>query len=70
MFSGKLNYQNVMHYSAYRGISIECDVNMRQFTICFRSGAVVETLEKKAAECCKIFGFDSPSSQFIFNGLN
>jgi len=36
----------------------------------FQSGAVVEKLEKKAAECCRIFGLDSPSRQFIFNALS
>jgi len=37
-------YQNVVFY---RGISIECDALMRHFTLCFQSGTVVETLEKK-----------------------
>jgi len=57
-----------MHYNAYRGISIEYDVYMRHFKLYFQIGAVVETLEK-SAECCRIFGFDSPSRQFIFNAL-
>jgi len=42
-------YQIVMHYSAYRALSIECVVKMRHFTLYFQSGAVVETLENKAA---------------------
>jgi len=25
--------------------------------------------KKQNAECCRIFGFDSPSHQFIFNAL-
>jgi len=33
---------------------------MRRFTLYFQSGAVVETMKNKAAECCRIFGFDSP----------
>jgi len=51
----------IMHYSVYRGISVECDV-LRSL----QSSAVVETLEKKASECFRIFGFDSPSRQFIY----
>jgi len=34
---------------------------MRHFALYFQSGAVVETLENKATEFCRIFGFDSPS---------
>jgi len=43
---------------------------MRHITLYFQSGAVVETMENKAVECCRIFGFDSPSRQFIFNALS
>jgi len=43
---------------------------MRHFTFNLQSSGVVETLEKKAAECCRIFGFDSPSRQIIFNALS
>jgi len=42
---------------------------MRHFTLYYQSGAVVETLKKKTVKCCRIFGFDSPSRQFIFNAL-
>jgi len=35
-----------------------------------RRGPVVETLGKEAAECCRIFGFDFPSCQLIFNALS
>jgi len=43
---------------------------MRHFKLYFQSGAVVETLKKKATECCRIFGFDSPSRWFILNALS
>jgi len=39
---------------------------MQRLTLYFQSGAVVETLEKKATECCTIFELDFPSRQFIF----
>jgi len=42
---------------------------MRHFKVNFQSIAVVKTLKIKAAECYKIFEFDSPSRQFIFNAI-
>jgi len=45
-----------MQYSVCRGISIECDVKMRHFTLYFRSGAVVETLEKKQRNAAEFLG--------------
>jgi len=58
-------YQIVMYYSAYRGYRsnamFKCDVSER------RRG---RNAGKKAAECCRIFGFDSQSRQFIFNALH
>jgi len=45
-----------MHYSAYRSISIECDVKMRHFTLCFQSCVVVETLEKKQQNAAEFLG--------------
>jgi len=63
--------QNVMQCSAYRGRHID---RMRYlnatFYALFLERVVVETLEKEAAECCRIFGFDSKSRQFIFNALS
>jgi len=61
-------YQNVMYYSAYRGISIECDI--LRSTLYFQSGGVVETLEKKQWNAAEFFGFDSLSHQYIFNALS
>jgi len=62
-------YQNVIHYSAYRAYRsnamFKCDI--------FRSifGAAPWSKHwKKAAECCRILGFDSPWRQFIFNALS
>jgi len=48
-------YQNVMHYTAYKGISIECDVSIRHFMLYFQSSAVVETLEKNSSEMVQNF---------------
>jgi len=45
-----------MHYSAYRGTSIECNVLMRHFTLYFQSGAVFETLEKKQRNAAEFLG--------------
>jgi len=49
-------YQNVMHCSVYKRISIECDVYMRHFALYFQSGAVVETLEKKQRNAAEFLG--------------
>jgi len=49
-------YQNVMHCSAYRGISIECDVQIQHFTLYFQSGALVETVEKKRGNAAEFLG--------------
>jgi len=43
----------------------KCDI-----LLYFQSGSVVKTLENKAAERCRIFGFDFPSRHFIFNALS
>jgi len=44
---------------------------MQHFMLYFQSGSVVVWSKcwKKAAEWCRIFGFYSPSCQFIFNAL-
>jgi len=34
-----------------------------------RRSGVIETLENKAAESCRIIWFDSPSRQFNFNAM-
>jgi len=58
------HYQNVMHYSAYGDISIECHVYMRHFTLYFQSGAVVKTLEKKQRNAAE---FWKKSSEMLQN---
>jgi len=62
-------YQNVMHYSAYRGISIECDCINVTFYDLFSERCRDLNAGKKAAKGCRNFGFDSLSRQFIFNAL-
>jgi len=67
-------YQNVMHYSAYRCIlhiyRMRC-LNATFYALFSkRRRGRWSKRWKKAAECCRIFGFDSPSRQFIFNALS
>jgi len=47
-------YQNVMHYSAYRGISIESNLNAT--TLYFQNSAVVETMENKQRNAAEFLG--------------
>jgi len=54
-----------MHYSAYRGMLC---LNATIYAL-FLERRRGRKAEKKATECCRIFGFDSPC-QFIFNALS
>jgi len=66
-------YQNVMHYSAYkRHIDRMRCLNATFFAPISerRRSRLIQTLKIKAAERYRIFWFDSPSRQFIFNALS
>jgi len=67
-------YQNAMHYTvpieAYRPNVMFLNATFYARISERRRGRVGQNAGKKVAECCRIFGFDSPSRQFIFNALS
>jgi len=46
----------------------KCDILLR----IIRAAPLIEYSKRweKVAECCRIFGFNSPARQFIFNALS
>jgi len=62
----KCNALQCLYIEAYRSNALfNCDI-LRSI---FRA-ASGRNAGKKAAKCCRIFGFNTPSRQFIFNALS